>query len=148
VQPVVFEELGSLSGMAPDFLDLPSDLDGYSPCPPQIQADVEARTIPAYSAHLGGVPDGIARRVRRACFLRPFTHQHLTSAVPLLKLGIGEHWVSNAHNGPILNVGFLGYLGFPRTGGRFLRYYLWFQIIAGWILTSLWVGGLTGLVKM
>jgi hypothetical protein len=67
--------------------------------------------------------------------------------VPLLKLGIGERWAPNAHSGPPLNVGSLGYLGFPRTGGSLLRYYLWFHIVAGWVLTTLWIGGLTGLVK-
>jgi hypothetical protein len=31
--------------------------------------------------------------------------------------------------------------------GRRLRLYLWFHITAGWVLTTLWVGGLTGLIK-
>jgi hypothetical protein len=31
--------------------------------------------------------------------------------------------------------------------GRALRIYLWFHIIAGWVLTTLWVGGLAGLIK-
>ena len=67
--------------------------------------------------------------------------------VPLLKLGIGEHWSPNAHLGAPLPLGMLAFLGFPRTWGSLLRYYLWFHIITGWVLTTLWVGGLTGLVK-
>jgi hypothetical protein len=63
--------------------------------------------------------------------------------VPLLKLGIGERWVPNANRGESLG---LGFVRFPRLGSL-LRYYLWFHIIAGWVLTTLWVGGLTGLVK-
>jgi hypothetical protein len=67
--------------------------------------------------------------------------------VPLLKLGIDEHWAPNAYRGKSLNVGILGLLGFPRTWGSLLRYYLWFHIIAGWVLTTLWAAGLTGLAK-
>ena len=67
--------------------------------------------------------------------------------VPLLKLGIGERWIPNARLGAPLNVGMLGKIGFPRKTGSLLRYYLWCHIIAGWVLTTLWVGGLTGLVK-
>ena len=67
--------------------------------------------------------------------------------VPLLKLGIGEHWTPNPHQGLQIPVGWLGLIGFPRTTGSLLRYYLWFHIIIGWVLTTLWVGGLTGLVK-
>ena len=67
--------------------------------------------------------------------------------VPLLKLGLDEKWTPNAHGGTTLNVGMLGLLGFPRTWGSLLRYYLWFHIIAGWVLSALWVGGITGLAK-
>jgi len=31
--------------------------------------------------------------------------------------------------------------------GRFVRYYLWLHITLGWVLTTLWVAGLSGLVK-
>jgi hypothetical protein len=31
--------------------------------------------------------------------------------------------------------------------GAVLRWYFWIHIIAGWVLTTLWVGGLTGLLK-
>ena len=33
------------------------------------------------------------------------------------------------------------------VSGKYLRYYLWFEVIAGWILTTLLVVGLTGLVR-
>jgi hypothetical protein len=76
----------------------------------------------------------------------PFVYS-VETFVPLVKLGIGEKWTPNANRGAPLNVGTLGLLGFPRTWGSLLRYYLWFHIIAGWVLTTLWVGGLTGLAK-
>jgi hypothetical protein len=55
--------------------------------------------------------------------------------VPLLKLGMSKYWIPNEtrHH--------------ESLSGRFLRYYLWCHIIAGWVLTTLWIGGLTGLVK-
>jgi hypothetical protein len=59
--------------------------------------------------------------------------------------GIGERWTPNAYSGAPLNVGVIGSLGFPKTWGSLLRCYLWCHIIAGWVLTTLWVGGLTGL---
>ncbi|MGD1803818.1 hypothetical protein ACP6PL_00005, partial [Dapis sp. BLCC M126] len=33
------------------------------------------------------------------------------------------------------------------VSGPRLRWYLWFHIIFGWILTSLWVAGFSGLVR-
>jgi hypothetical protein len=33
------------------------------------------------------------------------------------------------------------------TGGGLLRFYYWIHLIAGWILTTLLVGALTGLIK-
>jgi hypothetical protein len=31
--------------------------------------------------------------------------------------------------------------------GRMLRYYLWMQIIAGWLLSAIFIAGITGLVR-
>jgi hypothetical protein len=31
--------------------------------------------------------------------------------------------------------------------GESLRYYFWFQTLAGWGLTTIWVAGFTGLVR-
>jgi hypothetical protein len=66
----------------------------------------------------------------------------LETFVPLVKLGLGDHWTPNANRGRSLRLGIVTL----RTGSL-LRGYLWFHIIAGWVLTTLWVGGLTGLVK-
>jgi len=67
--------------------------------------------------------------------------------VPFLRLEMATRWSPNPHLGSPLPVGLLAYVGFPRNWGSLLRYYLWFHIIAGWTLTSLWVGAVTGLVK-
>jgi hypothetical protein len=63
--------------------------------------------------------------------------------VPLVKLGVGEHWMPNASGGAKLRM----YKFSRLTQGSLLRAYFWIHIIAGWILTTLWVGGLTGLIK-
>ena len=65
----------------------------------------------------------------------------LETFVPLVKLGIAEHWEPNGNRDA-----FFVERSWLMTGGC-LRGYLWFHIIAGWVLTTLWVGGITGLVK-
>jgi hypothetical protein len=60
--------------------------------------------------------------------------------VPFLKLGIGDYWMPNAKRGKKL------ILGMMTTGGA-LRLYYWLHITAGWVLSALWIGGLTGIVK-
>jgi hypothetical protein len=62
---------------------------------------------------------------------------------PLLKLEMGDYWQPNANRGEQL---VMRGISLP-TNGSLLRGYLWFHIILGWVLTTLWVGGLTGLVK-
>jgi hypothetical protein len=34
-----------------------------------------------------------------------------------------------------------------RISGRFLRHYLWLQIMAGWLLSAIFVAGVTGLIR-
>lgn len=67
----------------------------------------------------------------------------LESFTPLLKLDQSAHWRPNANHGAEIP---LFRFWAPRTG-ELLRYYLYFHIAAGWVLTSLWVGAITGLVK-
>jgi hypothetical protein len=38
-------------------------------------------------------------------------------------------------------------LFFKANQGQLLLYYFWIQIAIGWVLTSLWVAGFTGLVQ-
>jgi hypothetical protein len=71
----------------------------------------------------------------------PFIYS-VETFVPLLKLGISQYWMPNASSGLPVN---LGIVVLPT--GSLLRWYLWFHIIAGWVLSALWVGGITGLVK-
>jgi len=65
----------------------------------------------------------------------------LETFVPLVKLGIAEHWEPNGRCRA------LGVKKLPPMTGGWLRGYLWLHMIAGWLLSALWVGGITGLVK-
>lgn len=61
--------------------------------------------------------------------------------VPLVDLHQANFWLPNAHKGrALLSIGWL------RTGSL-LNLYHWFHIIAGWVLTTLLVVGLSGLVR-
>jgi hypothetical protein len=62
--------------------------------------------------------------------------------VPLVKLAVEQYWIPSADRGGTIRAGNQAF-----TWGGLLRCYLWFHIIAGWILTTLWVGGFTGLLK-
>jgi thiosulfate reductase cytochrome b subunit len=67
----------------------------------------------------------------------------LEKFVPLLSLEVGQHWLPDANRGKQFRLRNWNLL----TTGSLLRCYLWFHIISGWILTALWLGALTGLVK-
>jgi len=73
----------------------------------------------------------------------PFIYS-LEMFVPLVKLGMDEYWRPSAERGYAL---FGTRQKTLLTSDGLLRCYLWIHILAGWILTTLWVGGLTGLVK-
>ncbi len=61
--------------------------------------------------------------------------------VPLVKLYQAEYWLPNANREALFLNGHMKF-----TGG-FLRGYLWLHICLGWTLTTIWVAGLTGIIK-
>jgi len=71
----------------------------------------------------------------------------LETFVPLLKLGVSEYWTPNAKRGAPLDLGALNKHGFRTNWGSAIRDYMWLHIILGWVLTTLWIGALAGLVK-
>ncbi len=99
------------------------------------RADVIVPTKPGGYATYGGTPDPAGSTRPRFSPDYPKFNAFvfsLESFTPLLRLDQSSNWAPNAHRG---------------TAGRLLRIYLWCHIIAGWVLTSLWVGSVTGLVK-
>ena len=63
--------------------------------------------------------------------------------VPLVKLGLDDFWQPVASRYVKIKL-------FGRSliiTGSVVRWYWWGHIIAGWVLTTLWVAGLTGLAK-
>lgn len=76
----------------------------------------------------------------------------LETFVPLVRLRQEEFWQPNPRQPAAREVCLFGKLSrhAHRCGSRFsqrVRYYLWIHTLAGWILTPLFVAGLTGLVK-
>jgi hypothetical protein len=63
--------------------------------------------------------------------------------VPVVNLHQQSYWLPNKHMGRTL----IDFKGFRLNLGSLLRLYFWLHIIAGWILTTLLVVGLTGLVR-
>ncbi len=61
---------------------------------------------------------------------------------PVIDLHQQKMWLPDPSRGKDICL-----LFFKTRQGDLLRYYFWFQIIAGWVLTSLWVAGFTGLVR-
>ncbi len=61
---------------------------------------------------------------------------------PIIDLHQQKMWLPDASKGQERGLPLL-----KRRGGDWLRRYFWAQIIAGWVLTSLWVAGFTGLVR-
>jgi hypothetical protein len=72
----------------------------------------------------------------------------MESFIPLIKLQVADSYAPNANLGKVRTTpAFHCIPSISVTDGSLLRYYLWFHIIAGWFLTTLWVGGLTGLIR-
>jgi hypothetical protein len=65
----------------------------------------------------------------------------LETFVPLVKLGMTDRWEPNGNRDA-----YFVERSWLMTGGC-LRGYLWFHMTAGWVLSALWVGALTGLIK-
>ena len=62
--------------------------------------------------------------------------------VPIINLHQQDFWLPNANRGAEISI-----ILFKCRTGSLLRWYFWFHIISGWILTSLWVASFTGLVR-
>ena len=78
--------------------------------------------------------------------------------VPIINFHQQTYWLPNGNKGgnttlPIVSLDFQTGNPLPEFNisqaktGSLLRWYLWFHIVSGWFLTSLWVAGFTGLVR-
>jgi hypothetical protein len=67
--------------------------------------------------------------------------------VPFLKLYVADSYLPNANLGQKITIFCPHIYSFTMPLGGLLRVYLWIHTIAGWFLTTLWVGGLTGLIR-
>jgi sRNA-binding regulator protein Hfq len=62
--------------------------------------------------------------------------------VPIVDFHQKSYWLPNANRGAEIPL-----VVFKCQTGALLRWYFWLHIVAGWVLTSLWVAGFTGLVR-
>jgi len=72
--------------------------------------------------------------------LQPFMYS-LDTFTPLISLDQADYWFPNSELGTTIELGPLSV-----TTGSMLRSYMWFHIVAGWILSTLLFVGLTGSV--
>lgn len=63
--------------------------------------------------------------------------------VPIIDLHQSKYWLPNLNNGKVI----FECKGYEILTGGILLGYMWFHIIMGWILTTLLLGGLTGLIR-
>jgi hypothetical protein len=70
--------------------------------------------------------------------LQPFVYS-LDTFTPLIDLGQADYWLPNSQRGETFSLGPMSV-----TTGGLLRSYLWFHILAGWVLSTLLFVGLTG----
>lgn len=64
--------------------------------------------------------------------------------LPLVELHQEDYWLPNPESAPRRR---LPLLRLELNSGAFLRAYLWVHILAGWVLTTLFIAGLSGLVR-
>ncbi len=64
----------------------------------------------------------------------------LGTFLPIINFGEKDRWMPNPHYGFKMTSGGLNF-------GGFLRFWLWIQMAAGWILTTLFVAGFTSAVR-
>ncbi|MDY7008904.1 MAG: hypothetical protein SWX82_34605, partial [Cyanobacteriota bacterium] len=66
----------------------------------------------------------------------------LDTFIPIVDLHQQTYWLPNSQKGKEIPL-----ILFKVKTGALLQWYLWVHIIFGWILTSLWVAGFSGLVR-
>jgi hypothetical protein len=84
----------------------------------------------------------------------------LETFLPLVDLQFAKHWLPAAELSPHHSVDLLKHLrhwpfrwlppwdhNFGPNFGEHLRWYFWFHILAGWFFTTMFVAGVTGLVR-
>ena len=85
-----------------------------------------------------------------------FSFEH---TFPLVSLGVKDHWAPKPGPPGVVpemqsvvlrsasDLQLSGHYLFRIGASQFLRYWLWFQTLVGWVLATLFVGGLTGIVR-
>lgn len=69
----------------------------------------------------------------------------LDEFLPIINLRQGDHWIPNASDAVNDREGFWGFV--LRRMAGLLRLYLWCHILAGWVLSTLFVASVTGIIR-
>ena len=74
----------------------------------------------------------------------------LENFLPVVDLHMGNHWHPNVFASGVVEDSASGEWRTQNRGdrGKLLRWYLWFHILAGWVLTPLLFAGLSGLIRV
>jgi hypothetical protein len=102
-------------------------------------------TESAYSSNNAGIqdPGGASKRISEVYpVFNPLVYS-IDVFVPVVDLRQAKYWLPNANRGSELVPTSSAALC---TGGLLL-FWLWFEIVCGWVLTTLFLVGLTGLVR-
>jgi hypothetical protein len=71
----------------------------------------------------------------------------LDNTFPLVKLGHADKWEPNYRESSSTTGSLLRRLIAGSASGRFMRWFLWLQILLGWLLATLFVAAVSGLVQ-
>lgn len=94
--------------------------------------------VDTYAANDGTEPGDISPDYPKFNFIM----YSIDTFVPIMNFHQQGYWLPNPNQGVIQQIPWI-----PLSAGGFLRFYLWFHIAAGWVLTTLFVVGLTGLIR-
>jgi hypothetical protein len=98
------------------------------------------RSVPLCGADVARLAGGQQHVSENYVHLNPLVYS-LDVFTPLIDLVQADYWLPSANRGYQFDLGPLSI-----TTGGLLRLYMWFHIIAGWVLSSLLFVGLTGTI--
>lgn len=100
-------------------------------------------TATSESAYLKNIDSSVTRTVKKIYPKFNSLVYSIDTFVPFVNFHQKNYWLPDANRGSEL----FNYRFISLTSGELLRIYLWIHISFGWLLVSLFVAGLSGLVR-
>lgn len=115
----------------------PSDLEAYTIANPNLTDSLQLPPL---------LPDNDVQAADALAYPEFFSPTYsLDVFLPIIDFHQAQYWLPKASRGPTLFT--LEFLMLEVRWGGVLLAYFWLHIILGWVFTSLWVAGFTGLVR-